>query len=116
MTRPPARGWVRPPSGEAIVRLIALLSERSVRAEQLIGYEGNEFSHTGDASNDLLSISAVHPLRWDAVDELLVRDGATWETIRGLIEDGSMAEHRYRGQIFFTRTIKKEYGTEEKRG
>ena len=42
----------------------------------LIGYEGNAFAFAGNVEEDLLSISAVHPMREKAVSEFLARAGA----------------------------------------
>lgn len=39
---------------------------KSPKEEDLIGYEGNAFAFTGDVEEDLLSITAVHPMREDA--------------------------------------------------
>lgn len=39
--------------------------------EYLIGYEGNDFAFTGNIEQDLLSVTAVHPMREDAVNEML---------------------------------------------
>ncbi len=47
-------------------------------------YEGNAFAATGDAAADLLSITAVHRLREDAVAALLARSGATWDSVQEL--------------------------------
>jgi wyosine [tRNA(Phe)-imidazoG37] synthetase (radical SAM superfamily) len=62
-TRPPAEKWVRPPSEEVINRAYQIFSERVDRVEYLIGYEGNAFAFTGDVVEDLLSITALHPMR-----------------------------------------------------
>ncbi len=52
-----------------------------------MGYEGNEFANTGDLENDLLSITAVHPMREDAVDELVNRSSGKWEQVNTLIKN-----------------------------
>ena len=72
--------------------------------EYLIGYEGNEFAATGDAAADLLSITAVHPMRDDAVRELLARDGADETVLRKLIASGRLRELDYRGSRYYLRS------------
>jgi wyosine [tRNA(Phe)-imidazoG37] synthetase (radical SAM superfamily) len=81
------------------------------RVEYLIGYEGNAFAFTGDVEDDLLSITAVHPMREDAVGEFLARArarqraGANWTVVRDLIARGSLVETEYAGRKFYVRKI-----------
>ena len=60
--RPPAEEWVRAPAESALNRAYQIASSKLPRVEYLIGYEGNAFAATGDARQDLLSITAVHPM------------------------------------------------------
>jgi wyosine [tRNA(Phe)-imidazoG37] synthetase (radical SAM superfamily) len=77
-TRPPAEKWVKPAREEKVNTAFQLFVKRlgNDRVEYLIGYEGNAFAFTGDVREDLLSITAVHPMREEAVRELLRRAGA----------------------------------------
>ncbi|MFO7848725.1 MAG: radical SAM protein, partial [Spirochaetia bacterium] len=70
-TRPPAESWVVPADEESIAYAYGTFASAIPFVENLIGYEGNEFNASGDARQDLLGITAVHPMRRDAVDELL---------------------------------------------
>jgi len=103
--RPPAEAWVKPADEGAVARAYALFSERLPRVELLIGYEGNAFSTIGDAVQDLLSITAVHPMRKQAVQELLARDRADWEVVRRLLAEGKLVELTYRGERFYLRKL-----------
>jgi wyosine [tRNA(Phe)-imidazoG37] synthetase (radical SAM superfamily) len=47
------------------------------RAEYLIRYEGNDFAFSGDVEHDILGITAVRPMREDAIHDFLKRGGAT---------------------------------------
>ena len=96
-TRPPAEAWVRPPTEAVINQAYQIFSEKVDQVELLIGYEGNAFAFTGNAEEDLLSITAVHPMRQDAVDELLTRDGAGWPVVRELIASGQLVKVAYGG-------------------
>ena len=62
-TRPPAEKWVQYPPEERIVQAYQIFREKINCVEYLIGYEGNAFAFTGNAEDDLLSITAVHPMR-----------------------------------------------------
>ena len=105
-TRPPAEEWVRTPGEEAINRAYQLLSERVDHVEYLIGYEGNAFAFTGNVEEDLLSITAVHPMREEAVDDFLERAGADWSTVRGLLARGQLVETEYGGRRFYMRKLR----------
>ncbi len=106
-TRPPAEGWVEPASPESIAMaygiFCSVLGEE--RVEHLIGYEGNEFAFTGDVENDLLSITAVHPMRKDAVEEFLRKAKSDWSVVERLVESGRMVRLEYRGQVFYMRNL-----------
>ncbi|MGD9121343.1 MAG: radical SAM protein, partial [Desulfobacterales bacterium] len=84
------------------------LDEKRFQVEYLIGYEGNSFAFTGDAENDLLSITAVHPMRQDAVNEFLLRAGADWQIVHQLMTHGQLIETVYKGKKFYLRDI--QYG------
>lgn len=73
------------------------------QVELLTGYEGNAFASTGDAKNDLLSITAVHPMKEEAVDELLEKTGSNRKLLTWLIENGLLERVEYRGENFFVR-------------
>ncbi len=106
-TRPPAEGWVNPASTEAIAIAYHLFCEAlgEDRVEHLIGYEGNEFAFTGNVEDDLLSITAVHPMRKDAVEEFLKKARADWERVDRLVESGKMVRLEYRERVFYVRNL-----------
>ncbi len=105
-TRPPAEQGVRPPGEQVINRAYQILSESVDRVEYLIGYEGNAFASTGNVEQDLLSITAVHPMREDAVREFLVRAGADWACVSRLVGEGRLAEVDYGGRRFYVRRLR----------
>ena len=70
-TRPPAEAFVCSPEEHKINKAYQLFIADELNAELITGYEGNEFSATGDLSEDVLNITAVHPMRKDAVDKLV---------------------------------------------
>jgi wyosine [tRNA(Phe)-imidazoG37] synthetase (radical SAM superfamily) len=104
-TRPPAEEWVRSPIEEAINRAYQILTERVDQAEYLIGYEGDAFAFTGSVEEDLLSITAVHPMREEAVSEFLARARADWSIVRALINQGQLIEMDYEGRKFYMRKL-----------
>ena len=106
-TRPPAEEWVRAPSEPAINRAYQILSKRVDQVEYLIGYEGNAFAFTGNVEEDLLSITAVHPMREEAVSEFLVRARADWHVLQRLIAQGQLIETEYEGRRFYMRKLQR---------
>jgi wyosine [tRNA(Phe)-imidazoG37] synthetase (radical SAM superfamily) len=104
-TRPPAERWVHPPDEGAINRAYQILRNKVQRVECLIGYEGNAFAFTGNLEADLLSITAVHPMREDAVKAFLVRAGAKRKVIRRLVAQGQLVEVEYGGSRFYLRGL-----------
>ena len=110
-TRPPAEEWVRRPTEEVVNRAYQILSKkvdadnRHPSVEYLIGYEGNAFALTGNVEEDLLSITSVHPMREDAVSELLVRAQADWPVVHRLVAQRQLVEVAYEGRKFYLREL-----------
>jgi wyosine [tRNA(Phe)-imidazoG37] synthetase (radical SAM superfamily) len=104
-TRPPAERWVQPPNEQVMNQVYQILSRRIDGVEFLIGYEGNAFAFTGNIEEDLLSITAVHPMRKEAVLELLTKARADWSIIQNLMNQGRLLETDYQGQKFYMRRI-----------
>ncbi|NLF13351.1 MAG: hypothetical protein GX597_16325 [Anaerolineaceae bacterium] len=104
-TRPPAEPWVQAPAEEVVNRAYHILREEVSKVEYLIGYEGNAFAFTGDVEQDLLSITAVHPMREDAVSDYLARAGAGWTAVQRLVAEGQLAAVKYREHAFYLRKL-----------
>jgi len=82
-TRPPWEKWVKPAREEVINMAFQAFAEviGEEKVEYLIGYEGNAFAFTGNVEEDILSITAVHPMREDALRELLKKANVDWPTV-----------------------------------
>ena len=104
-TRPPAEKRVQQPSEEIINRFYQILSKRIDHVEYLIGYEGNAFASSGNAPEDLLSITAVHPMREEAVRDLLSRADADWSIVQRLVGQGQLVVAEHDGRRFYMRRI-----------
>jgi len=104
-TRPPAETWAGPPTEEVINRFFQVVSSQIETVEYLIGYEGNAFAFTGDAAEDLLSITAVHPMREEAVEEFLARAGTGWCAVEALINGGKLVVAQHEGRRYFMRRL-----------
>jgi len=104
-TRPPAEKWVHAPGEQTLSRAYQILSEKVERVETLIGYEGNAFASTGDVEEDLLAITAVHPMRQDAVGDYLARAGVGWSVVQRLIVEKRLVEVQHGGHTFYLRRL-----------
>ena len=109
-TRPPTEKWVRPANEEVVNVAFQVFSEKigADRVEYLIGYEGNAFAFTGNVEEDLLSITAVHPMRKEAVEEFLKKACANWCAIEKLLEENKLIELEYEGNKYYMRNYRVE--------
>ncbi|MCO6041413.1 radical SAM protein [Thermococcus alcaliphilus] len=107
-TRPPWEKWVKPAREEVINLAFQTFAEAigEEKVEYLIGYEGNAFAFTGNVEEDILSIAAVHPMREDALKELLKKANAEWDVVEKLIAEGKLIELEYGGKRFYMRKLK----------
>jgi wyosine [tRNA(Phe)-imidazoG37] synthetase (radical SAM superfamily) len=102
-TRPPAERRVRTPREDVVNRVFQILSGSMPRVEYLTGFEGDAFAATGNAEEDLLSITAVHPLREQSVRELINRNHAGWDLVEALLRRGELARVGHAGTTYYTR-------------
>ena len=106
-TRPPAEKWVKPAKEETINVAFQTFVKKlgNDKVEYLIGYEGNAFAFTGNVKEDLLSITAVHPMREEAVAELLRKANASWHIVDELLRSGELVRLEYEGNIYYMRKL-----------
>jgi wyosine [tRNA(Phe)-imidazoG37] synthetase (radical SAM superfamily) len=102
-TRPPAVKTVTAASEQFVNMAYQIFSNRLSRVECLTGYEGNAFAFTGNARDDLLSITSVHPMREDAVGEFLTRAGAGLDVIEDLLGSRNLVQLEHQGKKFYIR-------------
>jgi len=104
-TRPTAVKGILPATDQALAMAYQLFRENLSNVEYLIGYEVGEFGFSGNIEEDLLGITAVHPMRKEAVRAYLKKAGADWSVITRLIEKGSLIELEYQGKNFYMRKL-----------
>lgn len=105
-TRPPAENFVLPPTETGLNQAYQIFLEAGLEVEYLIGYEGDEFSSTGDIEQDLLSITSVHPMREDAVSTLVKRAGHDYSIVDKLVKQEKLACTVYQGKRYYLRRFK----------
>ncbi len=106
-TRPPAQRGVRAPAEDRVVQAYEILGAQLGDLQLLTGDEGNAFAVTGDARRDLLAITAVHPMRRNAVEHFIARSGQNWALIKQMIEEGELVEVNFAGQEFYVRRLRR---------
>jgi wyosine [tRNA(Phe)-imidazoG37] synthetase (radical SAM superfamily) len=106
-TRPPTEKWVKPAKEETINAAFQVFADRlgAHKVEYLIGYEGNAFAFTGNVVEDLLSITAVHPMRSEAVKVFLKKANTEWDVIENLLNEGKLLELEYQGNTYYMRSL-----------
>lgn len=104
-SRPPAEKSVEIPGEESINRAFQMLQSRLEHVEYLIGYEGNSFAFTGNVLEDILSITSVHPMRQDAVEEFLEKSDSSWDVVKKMIDEEKLVETEYDGNRFYMRKL-----------
>jgi len=104
-TRPPTEKWVKRAKEDVINAVFQVFSKKlgASRVEYLVGYEGNAFASTGNVEEDLLSITAVHPMREEAVKKLLKKADADWQVIEKLLGENKLVELEYEGNTYYLR-------------
>jgi wyosine [tRNA(Phe)-imidazoG37] synthetase (radical SAM superfamily) len=107
--RPPAEREVEPPDEVDLNRAFQVFNESLNQVEYLIGYEGNAFASTGNLDEDILSITSVHPIREDAMRELLEKEKSNWSKIHDLIDQNLLSETKYKGNKFYIRKFTRRF-------
>ena len=101
--RPPAVKSVKMASEEQLNRIYQVFTEHGLTVEILIGFEGTDTGFTGNAWDDILNITAVHPLREDSIIQLLEKDKADFNIVESLIEQGLLKVVSYNGKKYYLR-------------
>jgi wyosine [tRNA(Phe)-imidazoG37] synthetase (radical SAM superfamily) len=104
-TRPPTENWIKRAKEDVMNAAFQAFSKRlgASRVEYLMGYEGNDFASTGNVEQDLLSITAVHPMREEAVKKLLKKAAVGWQVVEKLLGENKLVELKYEGNTYYLR-------------
>ncbi len=104
-TRPPAESYAQVPSPEKLNACYQILSEKikNGKIEYITGSEGNDFSFTGDVESDILGIVSVHPMREEALTQLLNKASAGRAVVERMMARGEITETVYKNEKFYLR-------------
>ncbi len=101
--RPPAESTAIPPEESAVAAAYETISSRVSKVECLLGYEGDAFHSSGNPREDILNITAVHPMRESAVARILEKAKSRWNVVEELVTAGELKEVEFNGGRFFVR-------------
>ena len=106
-TRPPAECNVRRPSNVRLLEAArAIRRAAGVKVEWITGDEREDgFFCTGAIVEDLLSITAVHPLRAEIVDEITKNRASGENLVEELVKQGLLLEFWYEGKKFYRKKV-----------
>lgn len=102
-TRPPAIKTVRPPGMEVLHKAWQIFNKKNITTEFLTGFEGTDNGYTGNIYNDILNITAVHPLREDSLFNLIKNNNADIQVIKSLISQRLIKATHFEGQKYYLR-------------
>lgn len=106
--RPPAESDVLPAEDPEFQEALKLFREKVPIVEALNFPEGDAFSATGpDLAGAILEITSVHPIRETALRNLLLRKGADWSLVEGLLRGNYLLEKHWQGDRFYRRNFER---------
>ncbi len=102
-TRPPSDESVNPPDSNKLNIAWQIFNNNHITTEFLTGFEGSDTGFTGNIYDDILNITAVHPLRQDSLIKLLRNDNAEFRVVKSLIKQRLIRSTIYNGHKYYLR-------------
>lgn len=102
-TRPPAKSWVKPSTEDRLNTAFQIFSKYLPHVEYLTHHEDDNFGFTGNVEEDILNITSVHPMRRNAMNNLLNKAESDWEIVEKLISSNQLIETEYEGEQYYVR-------------
>jgi wyosine [tRNA(Phe)-imidazoG37] synthetase (radical SAM superfamily) len=106
-TRPTAIAEALPPTDDQLNMAYQIYSAAGLTTELLTGYESNEFSSTGNLHDDILAITAVHPMREDALFQFISTNNGDSSLVNTMLKQDELRCSEFNGRRFYTRKLKK---------
>ncbi len=103
-TRPPAVKEIKPVLEKKLTEAWQIYQEAGITTELLTGFEGSDAGTTGNAFEDILNITAVHPLREDTVVRLLKENRTDHSVVDSMVAQGLIKGVKHEGKIFYIRS------------
>lgn len=103
-TRPPALKTVHATTEANLARAWHIYSDHRIKTELLAGFEGTNTGYTGNAFEDILNISAVHPVREDTMEALLEKDQSDFSVVESLLSQRLIKKVKYNNLSYYVRS------------
>jgi wyosine [tRNA(Phe)-imidazoG37] synthetase (radical SAM superfamily) len=104
-TRPPMESWVMPPAEPILLQALAVFKMRiESPVELLCQGDPAKFAPARQFEESILAITAVHPMRREAVLAMLAQAGKSEVDLDHLLERGFIQLVVYKGEIFYRRS------------
>jgi wyosine [tRNA(Phe)-imidazoG37] synthetase (radical SAM superfamily) len=104
-TRPPTESWVQMPDEKTLMRAYQVFTSQGLNTELLAGFSSQDFSASGDVVQELLNITAVHPLRESEVFEFFDKGGIPHSKLEVLLEEEKLKRIIHEGTPFYLRKL-----------
>lgn len=105
-TRPPAVKSVLAADDEAINYAYQLFVENGLNTELILGFEGTDTGYIGNASEDIINMCSVHPIREDTMQEILRKNNADQRLLKTLLINKYILKLSYNSQNFYLRNFR----------
>ncbi|MBN1181325.1 MAG: radical SAM protein [Bacteroidales bacterium] len=102
-TRPSAENNVKPVNEAVLLEAWQIFTNAAITTELLTGFEGTNVGFTGNVFDDILNITAVHPLREDSMTELLKNNKADMSVVHSLISQRLIESIKHDGMNYYVR-------------
>jgi len=103
-TRPPAVKEIKPVKEEHLTKAWQIFRDAWIQTELLTGFEGTNTGFTGNAFEDILNITSVHPLREDTIIELLKKEKADMSVVCSLVSLGLIKGIKHEEMTYYVRS------------
>ncbi len=104
-TRPPVESWVKPPLPETLQKIFQIMTDKVPFVDFLFEDVSMDFVSTGNIVADILAITAVHPLREEALRNMVSQANTDWAIIAHLVAYKELVRVQYRGEWFYFRSF-----------
>lgn len=102
-TRPTAEPWAKAPGDAKLLEAHQVFTAVGLKAEVLIGYSTVPFIGSPDVVQQILDITAVHPMRESEVTDVLARGNQSPDVLEELVAAGELVRLEHAGTVFYMR-------------
>ncbi len=106
-SQPPSFKGTFPTSEETLLKAYEFFYWYCLNVEYLFEYAANEFTPAGNFEENLLSLTATHPMNIDAVKELMAKTKTADWVLEKLVDENKVKRIRYEKQTFIVRSFNK---------